>query len=246
MSDLLGRKSTENGGGRCKPPYRQISHDTQVLPSHGTKRKNVQESRTFCRMYKGPLSGRTRGWPWGRGWEMVPLFFRPSSPFSARLCLSLAPVSEFLWTKNERDCVECSLVDHGESGQSRSKTGSAAQGEERTRRGRRLSGRSGVAIFLPRISLLAIRFLISYCTLIDLFFISLFLNFAHRCSLTTQVDLKHLEAHRVRHVSTGDKSPVAVGIVISQEGPIKRSRIARRTRSVRHKTQFNASWRSGI
>ena len=32
---------------------------------------------------------------------------RPSSPFSARLCLSLAPVSQVLWTrKKKRDCVQ--------------------------------------------------------------------------------------------------------------------------------------------
>ena len=36
----------------------------------------------------------------------VPLFFRPSSPFSTRPCLSLAPVSQLLWTRKERDCVE--------------------------------------------------------------------------------------------------------------------------------------------
>ena len=32
------------------------------------------------------------------------LFVLP--PFSARLCLSLAPVSQLLWTRKERDCVQ--------------------------------------------------------------------------------------------------------------------------------------------
>ena len=50
---------------------------------------------------------RPRG-EWGRGKrkERVPSFLRPSSPFSARLCLSLAPVSQLLWTRKERDCVQ--------------------------------------------------------------------------------------------------------------------------------------------
>ena len=32
----------------------------------------------------------------------------PSSPFSARLCLSPAPVPQLLWTRKERDCVQSS------------------------------------------------------------------------------------------------------------------------------------------
>ena len=34
------------------------------------------------------------------------LIFRPSSPFFARLCLSLAPVPQLLCTRKERDCVQ--------------------------------------------------------------------------------------------------------------------------------------------
>ena len=49
---------------------------------------------------------RPRG-EWGRGREKKGLFFRPSSSFSARLCLSLAPVSQLLWTRKERNCVQC-------------------------------------------------------------------------------------------------------------------------------------------
>ena len=52
---------------------------------------------------------RPRG-EWGRGKrkERVPLFFRLSSPFYARICFSLAPVSQLLWTRKER--TACSLA----------------------------------------------------------------------------------------------------------------------------------------
>ena len=39
-----------------------------------------------------------RAWDWGE--------WGPSSPLSARLCLSLAPVSQLLWMRKERDCVQ--------------------------------------------------------------------------------------------------------------------------------------------
>ena len=58
-------KSTENGArGSRKPPYWKKSH---VLPSHDTKRENVQKkSCTFCSLFRVRLPGLTRGWPWGR------------------------------------------------------------------------------------------------------------------------------------------------------------------------------------
>ena len=45
------------------------------------------------------MHGRARDWS-GQG-------RRPrGSPFSARLCLSLVPVSQLLWTRKEGDCVQ--------------------------------------------------------------------------------------------------------------------------------------------
>ena len=54
-------------------------------------------------------------WPrgeWGEG-SREEECFRPSSPFSARLCLSLAPVSQLLWTRKEMDTVQSNLVYNG-------------------------------------------------------------------------------------------------------------------------------------
>ena len=41
-----------------------------------------------------------------RDWSEQGRRLRPSSPFSARLCLSLAPESRLLWTRKERGCVQ--------------------------------------------------------------------------------------------------------------------------------------------
>ena len=72
--------STENGGNCVSPPYWEKSHDAQVLPTHVTKRKNVQKSCTFCSLHQGHLSGS----PMALGTRLKNTHAREVTCFSAK------------------------------------------------------------------------------------------------------------------------------------------------------------------
>ena len=85
MSDFLIEKHSRNGGSHID----NKSHDTsQVLPSHDTKRENVQESCTCCGLYRH-LSGLIRGWPWGRRWVLAWIQTKGHEIFIRRLFATL-------------------------------------------------------------------------------------------------------------------------------------------------------------
>ena len=80
--------------------------DTHVLPSHDTKRGNVQESCTFCSLYQGHLSGLTRGWPWGRVW-FEPVSVRTRKPNNVARIMQTNDAARFIDCENERNDSRC-------------------------------------------------------------------------------------------------------------------------------------------
>ena len=56
----------------------------------------------------GASEMRDRVWNWSEQGRW-PRVRGPSSPFLGRLCLSLAPVSQLLWMRKERDCVQSNI-----------------------------------------------------------------------------------------------------------------------------------------
>ena len=80
--------------------------DTQVQPSHDTKRGNVQESCIFCSLYQGHLSGLTREWPWGRGWfETVSV--RTRKPNNVARIMQTNVAARFIDCEYERNDSRC-------------------------------------------------------------------------------------------------------------------------------------------